>query len=59
VVELGDGRRVSSASQSAVIEKGVGLVQSVQAGASMENRVVFDIPPGATHLRLSLLGAAF
>jgi hypothetical protein len=58
-VRAGDGRRFPAAPQTGRIERGISLIQAVTAGATTENRVVFDLDPAATDLTLDLLGVQF
>jgi hypothetical protein len=54
-----DGRRFPAAPQTGRIAKGISLIQAVPAGATTENRVVFDVDPAAADLTLDLLGVQF
>lgn len=54
-----DGREFKPAGQTATIERGFVISQTVQPGLVTENRVVFDIAPDAKDLVFNALGMQF
>ena len=58
-LKAGDGREFKAAAQTASIEKGFVVSQTVQPGLTTENRVVFDIDPAATDLTFTALRMQF
>jgi Domain of unknown function (DUF4352) len=55
----GDGREFKPAAQTASIDRGFLVAQTVQPGLTTENRVVFDIAPDAKDLVFTALGVQF
>jgi hypothetical protein len=58
-LKAGDGREFKPAGQTATIERGFVVSQTVQPGLVTENRVVFDIAPDAKDLVFNALGMQF
>jgi hypothetical protein len=54
-----DGREFKPDGKSATIERGFFLSQTVQPGLVTENRVVFDVDPGAKGMSFTALGMRF
>lgn len=59
VLKSGDGREFQPTGETAIIERGFMISQSVQPGLVTENRVVFDIDPAAKDLVFRALGVQF
>jgi hypothetical protein len=58
-LKSGDGREFKPVGQTATIDRGFMVSQTVQPGLASENRVVFDIAPDAKDLVLTALGMQF
>lgn len=54
-----DGREFKAAGQTATIERGFMITQTVQPGLTTENRVVFDVDPAVKAFTLTGLGMLF
>jgi hypothetical protein len=58
-LETAAGTPIAPAIQLPGLEKGIWLVQTVQAGATAETRIVFDVESTAQPLTLQILGLRF
>jgi hypothetical protein len=58
-LKTGDGREFKPAGDTATIERGFVISQSVQPGLTTENRAVFDVDPAAKDLLFNALGMQF
>lgn len=59
ILKAGDGREFKPAGQTATIDRGFVISQTVQPGLTTENRVVFDIDPAAKDLTFTALKITF
>lgn len=59
VIKSPDGREFKSAGQTATIERGFMITQTVQPGLTTENRVVFDADPAVKTFTFTGLGMQF
>lgn len=58
-LKSGDGRTFQPSGQTASIERGFLIAQTVQPGLTTENRVVFDVDPAAKDLTFNALKMVF
>jgi hypothetical protein len=59
VIKSPDGREFKSSGQTATIERGFMITQTVQPGLTTENRVVFDADPAVKAFTFTGLGMQF
>lgn len=59
LLKASDGREFKPAGQTATIERGFMISQTVQPGLVTENRVVFDVDPAVTSFTFTALKMLF